>query len=330
MRVAVFGRTKMLYKTIECLQREGHEIVIIGTCKAAPEYDVREEDFRKKAEELSIPFFCSTNINDSSIIELLEKANADIAVSMNWITIIEQKVLDIFPYGVLNAHCGDLPRYKGNACPNWAIIKGEEKFAISIHFMLDELDSGSVVIKKYYPIAESTNITDIYRIAELEIPQLFSEAIDKIQEGNMGLAQSRNSKDMLRCFPRIPTDSIIDWNWSCQEIVRVVRASAAPFEGAYTFYGDIKVHIMACKKKAYECPCYVYPGQVITVNKENGEIEVAASDGVIVIGKIVINGEEVVAAEIIKSTRIRLNYCLQEEIYRLNKRIDELEKKLNK
>lgn len=328
MRVAVLGRTKMLYDTIECLQKAGHEIVIIGTCKAAPEYGIDENDFRKRANALSIPFFCNTDLNQQSIIEVLRNANADIAVSANWLTVIRENILDLFRLGVLNAHCGDLPRYRGNACPNWAIIKGEKQFAISIHFMAETLDSGDIIIKEYYPITEETNITEIYKIAEQEIPRLFCNAIGKIEEGYMGLPQSTNPNDALRCYPRIPTDSIIDWYLSCEEIVRMVRASATPFEGAYTFYGNVKLHILKCVKKEYDSPCYVCPGQVISVNRKNGQVEIAASDGVIEFDKVIVDGKEVIASDILKSTRIRLNYCLQEEIYSLRSRIEQLERQV--
>ncbi len=328
MRVAVIGRTRMLYDTIESLQKAGHKIVIIGTCKAASEYDINEKDFEEKANKLSIPFFCDVNINTFSIINLLKEAGADIAVSVNWLTIIKEDVLNIFQYGVLNAHCGDLPRYRGNACPNWAIIKGEKEFAISIHFMLEELDSGDIVIKEYYPITEKTNITDIYKTVEQEIPQLFCRALDKIEDGYMGLPQSKNPKDALRCYPRMPIDGFIDWNRSSEEIVKLVRASAAPFEGAYTFYGNKKIHILSCRKKNFECPSYVYSGQVILVDKQNGEVEIAAGDGVIVIERVVVDEVEMAAASILKSTRIRLNYCLQEEIFYLRNQIEKLERRI--
>lgn len=321
MRVAILGRTQMLYDAITYLENEGHKVVLIGTCKAAPEYTVDENDFKKKADELQIPFFNNSSINSRPIIDLLKSVNADIAVSVNWITLISQKVLDMFPYGILNAHFGDLPQYRGNACPNWAIIKGEKQFAISIHFMEQKLDAGDIIVKECYPIDSKTTITDVYEILDRFTPQLFCKAINRIQDGYMGIPQSKNSKDALRCYPRMPQDSIIDWKQTCEEILRVIRASCAPFEGAYTFYGDLKLHIMEGKKKEYEEPCYVYEGQVVRVDRQSGCVEIAAGDGVIVIDSVYIEGEKITASKILRSTRIRLNYCLQEEIYGLRNQI---------
>ena len=62
------------------------------------------------------------NVNGSEFVDAVKKARADIAVSINWPTLIRGKALAAFSYGILNAHTGDLPRYRGNACANWAII----------------------------------------------------------------------------------------------------------------------------------------------------------------------------------------------------------------
>lgn len=326
MRIAVLGRTRMLYDTIERIIALGHEIVLIGTCPAAPEYDITEKDFQIKAKELDVPFFDDVRINSLEIIEIIKAAHADIAVSVNWITVIKEEACSCFKYGILNAHCGDLPRYKGNATPNWAILNGEKQYAISIHFMEpDNLDSGNIVLKRYYPIQEKTTITEIYANMNEVIPQLFGEAIDKIEQGRYaGEKQSKYPEDSLRCFPRVPTDGFIDWSWSCDEIMKVIRASGRPFAGAFTYYGTTKVYIYRAEKRSHNMPCLVVPGQVVKVDKNRHFVEIAAGDGVIAISKVTIEGKEYNADVILKSIRIRLNYCLHEEIYQLRKQIEYL------
>lgn len=326
MKVAILGRTRILYDAIENIISSGHKIVLIGTCPAAPEYDITEADFEIKAKELDVPFFNDVRINSADIIDVLKCAHADIAVSVNWITVIKEEACSCFRYGILNAHCGDLPRYKGNATPNWAILNGESRYAISIHYMEPgSLDSGNIVLKKYYPINEKTTITEVYANMNEVIPKLFSEAIGAIeQNGYVGEEQSKNPDDSLRCFPRIPTDSFIDWSWSCDDILRIIRASSRPFSGAFTYYGTIKISIYEARKGCYEMPCMVVPGQVVKVDRVKHLVEIAASDGVIIVEKVTVDGTEVDADTILKSIRIRLNYCLHEEIYQLRKRVEYL------
>lgn len=331
MRVAVLGRTRMLYDTIEEIVLQGHEIVLIGTCPAAPEYDITEKDFEDKARKLGIPFFNNVQINSPYIVEILKKSNADIAISVNWITVIKSEACECFKYGILNAHCGDLPRYRGNATPNWSILAGDNSYAISIHYMVPgELDSGDILIKKHYPIDATTTITDIYDNMNSEIPLLFCNAINLIEKGNAnGIQQSKKTEDSLRCYPRIPTDSFIEWNEKCEQIIRNINASTHPFQGAFCFWNETKIYIFAAEKLEFRTPCYVYPGQVIACDKSTGEVEVAAEDGIIKFKSVCINGEEYRAADILKSTRIRLNYCEQDEIYKLKTETKQLKHRLS-
>lgn len=326
MRIVAIGRTRILYDSINILAEAGHEIVLIGTCKAAPEYDIKEDSFESLANKLGAKFFNDIHINSPYIVDLLRSVKADIAVSINWITIIRDVVLNCFKYGVLNAHAGDLPRYRGNACPNWAILKGENEYAITIHYMKGgELDSGDILLKKYYEIYDNTSITDIYFQMGKEIPLMFVEAIEKINwDGFCAEKQSTDPNDSLRCYPRIPTDSYIDFNDSCMEILRNIRASSHPFQGSFFFLDSNKVYVYEAEWNPFYTPCYVYPGQVIEVNRDDGYVCIAARDGMIKVHKLCIDKIEYVASDILNSTRIRVNYCLPEEIYIHKKKMQEL------
>lgn len=328
MRVAVLGRTAMLYNTIQLLQESDNDIVLIGTCIASEEYSIKETEYQKIAEKLEIPFFCSSKINSDEIISLLKEVKADIAISVNWVNVIGKSVIECFRHGVINAHCGDLPRYRGNACLNWAIIKGEEKYAICIHYMEpDSLDSGDIILKRFFPITDDINITDIYENIEKQVPTMFMDAIELINANEcMAIKQSSNIADSLRCYPRIPTDSFIDWNYSCEEIMRIIRASSNPFSGAFTFYGKQKLYIMNASTREFDAPCYVYPGQVINVSDD--KVDIAASDGIISISDVICKNKIYSANTILKSIRIRLNYCLEEEIYQIRKELDGIKMKL--
>ena len=330
MRVAVLGRTRILFESIDRVMAAGHDVVLVGTCRAADEYDIREKDFEDKAGEIGALFFNDPKINSDEIIKLMKSADADVAISLNWLTVIGEDAVRCFKHGILNAHCGDLPRYRGNACPNWAILKGEKEYAISIHYMTPgELDSGDILIKKKYPIDDSTYISDIYDNMGSAIPSLFCEALGLIESGKTeGSAQSKDPADSLRCYPRIPSDSFIDWNDSCCSIIRNIRASSHPFSGAFCFYEGLKLYIFEACAKEHAAPCFVNPGQVISVDRNTGAVDIAASDGIITVERLTVNGQEHNASEILRSTRIRLNYCVPDEIYRLRAEIASLKEEL--
>ena len=76
--------------------------------------------------------------------------------------------------GILNAHGGDLPRYRGNACQAWAILNGEEKIGLCIHKMIGgELDSGNIIAKEFLKIDINTKVTQVWGWMSTSIPKLF-------------------------------------------------------------------------------------------------------------------------------------------------------------
>lgn len=333
MRVAFLGRTQFLMKTIELFENTEHEIAGIGTCKAAPEYLVNEQDFEKKAKQLGVPFFCNPRMNTPQVWAVIKEMRADIAISVNWLTVINENTLNLFPYGILNGHCGDLPRYRGNACPNWAMICGESAVGVSVHFMkASELDSGDIVVKRLIKLSKDTTIGDIYERTEELFPEMFLEAVTKIGEQGRkaGIPQSKNRDDILRCYPRMPSDSYIDWNRPSADIDRLVRASGYPFSGAYSYInGTDKIYIYKVRMEKYEFPSVVVSGQIVYRNCEKKEVGVAAKDGVIIIEEAS-DAEHKVrnVTQLIKSTRDRLGMVVPDSIYELKKEIEELKNKI--
>ena len=133
MKVGIIGRTHILINATKELIRNGFEIGFIYTCRAELYYQANEDDFKQLANEIGCPYFSDLDINSN--LTLLKGINVDVCISINWLTILKKEFLSSFKYGVLNAHAGDLPRYKGNACPNWAILNFEERIGVTIHLI---------------------------------------------------------------------------------------------------------------------------------------------------------------------------------------------------
>ena len=227
MRIAVIGRTEMLYDSIFEIKKN-HRIVLIITCEPTQsQYKNKSDDFQLLANELGADFLFTKHVNSSKVINLIKKNEPDIAISVNWKTIIGQEVINSFPYGILNAHAGDLPRYKGNAVRNWAIIAGEKEMVLTIHFMTTALDAGPILLKKKIPINKNTRIGKLYDFVSKNVPLMFADAIDGIENSTIiPKVQTTDSKKTLRCYPRLPRDSEINWNNSAYDIDRLIRSSS--------------------------------------------------------------------------------------------------------
>ena len=109
------------------MEKSGHNIVLIITSKVEQyQYEKKEEDFLELAKKLGVDFLLTEKLNSNQTYEYIRKTAPDIAISVNWKTLIPRECMNLFPYGILNAHAGDLPRFKGNAVRNWALVAGEE------------------------------------------------------------------------------------------------------------------------------------------------------------------------------------------------------------
>ena len=308
MRIAIIGRTEILYDTAELLAANGHEIVLIVTAKAAPEYARTEVDFKALAERLNAPFVHTARIADT-METIRGLGSVDAGVSINFPGVIPSEVISLFPLGILNAHGGDLPRYRGNACQAWAIINGEERVGLCVHKMVGgELDSGDIIAREYHPLTWDTTVTEVYGWMASRTPQLFAQALDLLAADPAYVLeqQSQNPADALRCYPRTPEDGHIDWSRSAIKILRLINASTRPYAGAFTYHKGERVRIWSARMGVLPCPSCFIPGQVLWKNVDGTVAVGTGSSGVLLIDEV--QKEEDVpckAGEMVKSLRER-------------------------
>lgn len=307
MKVAIIGRTEILYETALLLIRENYTIPIIITHKEALEYTKKAEDFEILANDIGAKYIYTAKIKDH-INEIKDCADIDIAVSLNYPTVIPQNVIDIFRLGILNAHGGDLPRYRGNACQAWAILNGERRIGLCIHKMVGgELDSGDIIEREYLEIDINTKVTKCWQWMKERIPQMFLKALQKLKENPNYILQSqpKDPKFALRCYPLMPEDGKIDWNKSNIEILRFINAFNKPYSGAFCYYKSEKIIIWDAEiYDDGENYCAV-PGQVAQICKDCSIIVITGS-GKIKVTWIQMNDFIGKPALIVKSIRGRL------------------------
>jgi UDP-4-amino-4-deoxy-L-arabinose formyltransferase/UDP-glucuronic acid dehydrogenase (UDP-4-keto-hexauronic acid decarboxylating) len=315
MRFAAFGRTQWLYDSIVRLCDSGHEVALIGTSAASAEYTVTEKDFERLALELGCAYFCDSSINRKEYVTKVQSLCLDVAISVNWLSLIGSEMICSFEHGIINAHTGDLPRFRGNACPNWAILNGESKIVLSLHNMSLELDAGPILLKKSYLVSETTYIGDVYKFLNEEIPNSFVEALDGLKLRSITpIPQSLDPSQSLRCFSRTPDDGEINWNRSAKNIARLVRASAEPFAGAFTYLNGERLKIWRAHADRLPYPILGVNGQIVHIDASKGQAWVLAEDGVLVVEEVEFAGMRKKASVVIRSTRTRLGGTLESRL----------------
>lgn len=308
MNIAIIGRGEALYESAMLLLQAGHKIVCIVTAKAAPEYTKTEKDFEFLAKKLEARYLYTPKISSEQGLNfLLECGDLDIAISVNYINIISSAVIKQFKYGVLNAHGGDLPRYRGNACQAWAILNKEERIGLCIHKMMGgELDSGDIIAREYFALSIDTKVSELVNWMNLRIPLLFKEAVGLLDKNQMFVLekQSSNSKDALRCYPRCTEDAAIDWRQSAEDILRLINASSEPYSGAFCQYEGEKITVWRASLVKDDEQYLAQAGQVSNIS--NDGVVVITGNGKILIKEITYKNQRISSNVIINSIRKRL------------------------
>ena len=300
----------MLLRTGRAAVEAGHEVLFVITRDQASHDRTGHDAFADFAGEIGADHHRLDSVNRPKAIALMRGYRTDIALTVNWPVMIGEQACASFPLGILNLHAGDLPRYRGNATPNWAILNDETHMGICVH-RIDPygLDTGPVVSRDRIPIDHDTYISDLYDVLERRGPELFVEALARLT-GNQdaGTPQDDDPEAVLRCYPRRPEDSRIDWRGPATMIHRLVRASSRPFQGAFC-YMDSGERVTVWRADPYHdaTPFLAIPGQVLL--RADGMPVIACGDGALRLTEVDV-GEvrgEAALALVGKSLRGRLH-----------------------
>jgi len=251
------------------------------------------------AQRLGIP--CWPDTAPAAVDALVAELRPDCVVVSSYNRILSAATLARSRF--VNVHYAPLPQYRGRANVNWAIINGEPLAAISIHVMVPELDAGNILLQRTVPIRETDTVLDLYERLNAIQRQHLADVVLRHLAGYAGEPQDE-AQATYGCA-RLPEDGEIDWAAPSDAIVRLVRALAAPYPGAYSYVRGRRLTIWraAVPERA---PRYVgrVPGRVVRRDRAAGTVDVLSGDGVVRLAEVQLDGEEIrPAAEVIRSTR---------------------------
>lgn len=255
--------------------------------------------------------------------DLIASIRPDAVVVSSYNRVFGRDVLGVCPF--INVHYAPLPRYRGNAPVNWAIINGEPSTAITIHLIDAGLDSGAVLHQEDVPIAAEDTATTLFdKLNELQLRRLGPTVARALATGWRGRPQAAEAAT-YGCA-RGPDDGEIGWSGPADAIARLVRALAPPFPGAFTFHqGRMLLVHRAAAVPAERHYAGAVPGRVTRLSTADGWAEVLTGRGVLRVQEVAWPGEPARrATDLIRSTRAKLGVGNAE----LLRRVEALEARL--
>ena len=235
MKIIFMGTPDFSVGTLEALIEAGHEVVLAVTQPDKPKGRGKEMQFtpvKECALKYNIPVFQPVKVREPECIEELRKYEADIMVVVAFGQILPKEILEMTPYGCVNVHASLLPKYRGAAPIQWAIIDGEEVTGVTTMQMNEGLDTGDMLLKTIIPIeAKETGGSLFDKLAEAgaklcveTLVGLENKTITPEPQGEMTTSYAKQIKKEL---------GNIDWTKKGIEIERLIRG-LTPWPSAYT------------------------------------------------------------------------------------------------
>lgn len=210
----------------------------------------------------NIPVYIG-NPRKPEIYGFLKDKSCDLMISVNYLFIIDEKVIKIVKGLCFNVHGSLLPKYRGRTPHVWAIINNEKVTGITAHVIDEGCDSGDVLNQVKVKIdKEDTGSSILEKFKDLYIP-LIESVLSDFKHDNLTLTKQDENKATY-FGKRTPEDGRIDWNWSVERIINWVRAQAAPYPGAFTFYNGKKLIIDKVSKSKYGFHFEVANGTILS------------------------------------------------------------------
>ena len=237
MRIVFFGSAHFAVPSLELLIKSPCEICAVVTQpdkKKGRHLHLGPTDIKSVAQKAGLEIFQPENINYPDSIKYLNSLSADLFVVIAYGQILSQAVLDIPKEFSINLHASLLPKYRGAAPINWAVINGEKTTGVSIIKLIRKMDAGPVLMYKEVPITK----TDDSIILEDKLrklgAELLIEALKSIKDKTYKLTEQDEKKVVLASKLR-KDDGCIDWNKTTDEIYNKIRG-CLPWPSAFTCY----------------------------------------------------------------------------------------------
>ena len=283
IRIAFLGTPEFAHHHLESLIQDEHfKVVGVVTQPDRPagrKMKLQPSPVKVLAEEHNIPVLTPKNVNAPEVLEEMAQWKAEAAAVVAFGQIMSDEFLELFDHKVVNVHASLLPRWRGAAPIQRAIMAGDKVSGVSLQVMVKKLDAGDVLGEKRIEISENMNAIELHDVLkQLGAQLLHVEFMDFIRGNLSGVPQD---EDLVTLAPKIQkTEGAIDWHKSAQDIHNQIRGLAMG-PGAYTTRNDKKLKIVRTEVLAQ---AHGEPGEVIEVT--NDSFHVACGKGALLVNEV--------------------------------------------
>ena len=242
------GTPDFAVPTLKALVQSGLRILSVVTQPDRPKgrgQEPHSPPVKQFALEKSLALLQPLSVNTPEFIEVLQRQEPDVVIVVAFGQILSPKVLKIPRLACINLHASLLPKYRGAAPINWAIIRGDGETGVTTMKMDAGMDTGDILLARKIPIQDSDNAQTLHDVLASEGASLVLETVDCLEQNRLTPKPQDNSQATYA--PKLKKeDGFIQWTKRAVEIKNLVRG-LEPWPGAYTFYKSRRLKICGVK-----------------------------------------------------------------------------------
>ena len=282
-KIVFMGTPLFAVPTLDALHESRHHILKIVTQPDRPKGRGRKitpPPVKERALKLGYEVYQPETTKSTAAYENLSSLEADIFIVIAFGQIIPKAMLDLPDKGTINLHASLLPKYRGPAPIQWAIINGEKETGVTTMRLDEGMDTGDILLSSTINISPEDTSASLHDRLAKEGAQLILETIDRLADNSV----SAVPQDSLRATyaPLLSKkDGHVDWTQPAAALENLIRG-VTPWPGAYTFCGDMRLKILKATHMNIETRHA--PGTVLASFPD--ELRIATGDGALLIQEI--------------------------------------------
>ena len=291
LRVVFMGTPAFAVPSLRGLTQTGYDVAAVFTQPDRPVGrggKLTAPPVKQAAVELGLEVYQPESAKTAEVYAYLLDKNPDVIVVVGYGQIISQRVIDLPRLGCVNVHSSLLPRLRGAAPINWAIVRGDKKTGVSTMQIVKKLDAGDVLGVKETSIGDDEYAPELAeRLARMGAELL----IETLKRWEKGVITPQPQDDAASTYAPIMErqDGLVDWNLPGQEIYNRVRGFS-PWPGAYTFFRGKRFHI----HRALVTHGQAAPAEMVT---RGAVLKIGCGEGLLQALEVQLEGKRATVAE---------------------------------
>ena len=289
MRVVFMGTPDFAVGTLEAILAAGHEVVGVFTQPDKPKGRGKNMQFppvKETALAHGLPVYQPDKIREASFVDTLRKMEPEVIVVVAFGQILTKEILDMPKYGCINVHASLLPKYRGSAPIQWAVINGEKESGVTTMLMNEGIDTGDMLKKAVVPLDEKETGGSLFDKLADEGAKLLVETLKDLEQGTITRTpQQEEEATHVKMLDK--KMGLIDFSKSAVEIERLIRG-LNPWPSAYTGYKGKTLKIWDADVVDKEMDGEV--GQVVEVSKH--ELFIKTGKGLLSLQEVQLEGKK--------------------------------------